>query len=78
MFGRFSKKKKTSSADAETLDGVAYVIGDIHGCFDELLELLDLIKEDILAEGPGPKYIVFLGDLMDLSLIHISEPTRPY
>ena len=65
MFGRFSKKKKTSSADAETLAGVAYVIGDIHGCFDELLELLDLIKEDILAEGPGPKYIVFLGDLMD-------------
>jgi len=65
MFGRFSKKKKTEKATDEKLDGFAYVIGDIHGCFDELVELLDLIKQDAALQPSGPKYVVFLGDLMD-------------
>jgi len=46
MFGRFSKKEKTKQLTDEKLDGFAYVIGDIHGCFDELVELLELIKQD--------------------------------
>jgi len=28
--------KKTEQVTDEKLDGFAYVIGDIHGCFDEL------------------------------------------
>lgn len=35
------------------------VIGDVHGCSDELLELLD-----VLAPGPDDQ-VVLLGDLMD-------------
>ena len=65
MFGRFSKKKKTDQQTNEKLDGFAYVIGDIHGCFDELVELLKLIEQDAALQSSGPKYVVFLGDLMD-------------
>jgi len=65
MFGRFSKKKKTDLQTDEKLDGFAYVIGDIHGCFDELVELLELIEQDAAQQSSGPKYVVFLGDLMD-------------
>ena len=65
MFGRFSKKKKTDLQTDEKLDGFAYVIGDIHGCFDELVELLELIEQDAVQQSSGPKHIVFLGDLMD-------------
>ena len=35
------------------------VIGDVHGCLDELRELLDVV-----APGPGDR-LVFLGDLLD-------------
>ena len=65
MFGRFSKKKKADLLTDEKLDGFAYVIGDIHGCFDELVELLKLIEQDAAQQSSGPKYVVFLGDLMD-------------
>jgi len=68
MFGLFKKanaKNKSSSANAEAVEGYAYVIGDIHGCFDELCELLELIESDAKSVEEGPKYIVFLGDLMD-------------
>ena len=36
-------------------------------------ELKQIIIEEIRANGPMP-----LEDYMALSLIHISEPTRPY
>lgn len=69
MFGSF--KNKTSKNDKRNVsaerifDGCAYVIGDIHGCFDELIALLKLVEADIAIQTDGPKYIVFLGDLMD-------------
>ena len=36
-----------------------YVIGDIHGNFDTLLKLVELIKET------NPKLVIFLGDIVD-------------
>ena len=65
MFGCLLKKKKTEQLADEKLDGFAYVIGDIHGCFDELIELLELIKQDAAQQSSRPKHVVFLGDLMD-------------
>lgn len=69
MFSLFKKKTSTSAdqniTPSQPIDGCAYVIGDIHGCFDELLELLGLIEEDAIIQPDDPKYIVFLGDLMD-------------
>ncbi|MDP9057738.1 MAG: serine/threonine protein phosphatase [Pseudomonadota bacterium] len=43
-----------------------YAIGDIHGCYDLMRQLLDRIGEhhDALPE-PGALHIVFLGDLID-------------
>jgi serine/threonine protein phosphatase 1 len=43
-----------------------YAIGDIHGCYDLLIELLGKIEQHAsgLPEGPSPR-IVLLGDLID-------------
>lgn len=64
MIGIFNNKKKLASKQ-EDVNGYAYAIGDIHGCYDELCELLSLIEQDIKSLDDSPKYIVFLGDLMD-------------
>ena len=45
-------------------DKVAYIIGDIHGCFQELLELEAKIKEHAKKHQWSP-YIVCVGDLID-------------
>jgi len=43
-----------------------YAIGDIHGCHDQLLELLDRIGDDNAARDGGlTPNIVFLGDMID-------------
>lgn len=39
-----------------------YAIGDIHGCYREMLDLLDLIREDC---GDDDCKIVFVGDYVD-------------
>ena len=65
MIGIFKNKKKTVSKQDETVNGYAYAVGDIHGCYDELCELLALIEDDIKSLDDSPKSIVFLGDLMD-------------
>lgn len=48
------------------------IIGDIHGCFDELLELLYALGYDVRKEGnsyvvqhPEGRKVVFVGDLVD-------------
>ncbi|MGH2355677.1 MAG: polynucleotide kinase-phosphatase, partial [Chloroflexota bacterium] len=53
------------------------IVGDVHGCFDELIELLDRLGYQVTTspdDGGGPRYrvrhpdgrkIVFLGDLVD-------------
>jgi len=65
MIGIFKSKKKSISKEEVAINSYAYVIGDIHGCYDELCELLTLIKKDIKSLDVSPIYIVFLGDLMD-------------
>ena len=42
-----------------------YAIGDVHGCFEELVALLDLIKQDLRARPRKETHMVFLGDLID-------------
>ena len=39
----------------------AVVIGDIHGNLETLIKLVEIINE----EKPKPKYIIFLGDIVD-------------
>lgn len=39
-----------------------YAIGDIHGCYDELISLLSMIDDDI---GSDTAKIVFIGDYVD-------------
>lgn len=46
------------------------IIGDIHGCYDELCELLEKLgyvvsKEQTMAYSPENRKLVFLGDLVD-------------
>ncbi len=65
-------KKGTSGGYQGPAEG-AYVIGDVHGCFDKMISLLKNIRDDIAREYPDisnlaqddlPK-IIFLGDLID-------------
>ncbi len=41
------------------------IIGDIHGCCDELLELLERLGYDRNKRHPENRKVVFLGDLVD-------------
>jgi protein phosphatase len=46
------------------------VIGDVHGCYDELAELLGALGYQVAADGasavhPGGRTAVFVGDLVD-------------
>jgi serine/threonine protein phosphatase 1 len=41
-----------------------YAIGDVHGCFDELISLERMIAQDA-EQLPGDKLIIMLGDYID-------------
>jgi protein phosphatase len=48
------------------------IVGDVHGCFDELLELIDRLGYAVNADGdrhvvspPEGRKLVFVGDLVD-------------
>lgn len=74
------------SFDRRDLVGPFDIIGDVHGCCDELEELLTLLGyrvgwqgKDVSVTPPAGRTLVFVGDLVDrgprtpdvLSLIHI-------
>ncbi|MEP1093344.1 MAG: metallophosphoesterase family protein [Rhizobiaceae bacterium] len=61
-----AKTKTVSGGDARVEKGMrVFAIGDIHGCIDELKELLKLIKKD-LNDHPVEKHrIIFIGDYVD-------------
>lgn len=69
MLGLFRRRTTTSlpfqrrrlSADEPA---VVYAIGDIHGCFDQLQELLDKIADDA-RHIAGRRILVTLGDYID-------------
>jgi serine/threonine protein phosphatase 1 len=42
-----------------------YAIGDVHGCYDLLVDLIRRIREDDAARAEAQTTIVFLGDLID-------------
>ncbi len=44
---------------------IAYGIGDVHGCFNAMLNLLDKIELDRAARPEAKATLVFLGDLID-------------
>jgi serine/threonine protein phosphatase 1 len=43
----------------------AYAIGDVHGCLDQLRELLTAIEADNAARPRCTSYVILLGDLID-------------
>ena len=42
-----------------------YAIGDIHGCLDQLLEVQDNIRKDLIARPHPHPAIIYLGDYID-------------
>lgn len=42
-----------------------YAIGDVHGCYDEMIRLLGIIESDHASRNPKECIVVFLGDLID-------------
>lgn len=53
------------SSEKTVSQGRAYVIGDIHGCFDAMKDLLVKIEADIKTAPISDVKIIFLGDLID-------------
>lgn len=52
------------------IQGPFDIIGDVHGCYDELLELLEKLgyhieEKGYMAEHPKGRIVVFVGDLVD-------------
>lgn len=66
VFGLFgSKRKKPESEWVGSPGKRLYAIGDVHGCFDEMIRLLDQIERDHQSRPSKECIIVFLGDLID-------------
>lgn len=42
-----------------------YAIGDVHGCADQLIQLLDLIEQDHARREPAELTVILLGDLVN-------------
>lgn len=61
----FSRKNKSQTAAKGKANKRAYAIGDIHGCLQETLDLLELIQADNAQRPAKETYLVFLGDLID-------------
>jgi protein phosphatase len=54
----------------KNLSGPFDIIGDVHGCYDELCELLETLgynvaRDEFLAVPPTNRRVVFVGDLVD-------------
>ena len=53
-------------ADAQIEPGLRlFAVGDVHGCADQLHEMLLLIKQDVSDRPIQRVKIVFLGDYID-------------
>lgn len=63
-------KKKSKLADAiphyNMPEGeIVYAIGDVHGCYMSMINLLEKIEIDRRSRPEGKSTVVFLGDLID-------------
>ncbi|MFN4095813.1 MAG: metallophosphoesterase, partial [Sphingomonas sp.] len=64
--GMFGASPATRPAPVALPDGErVYAIGDIHGRYDLLTDLLERIDADDAARGDARTRIIFLGDLVD-------------
>ena len=59
------KRKPQDKIPAGSPGKRLYAIGDVHGCFDEMRQLLALIRHDHTSRPEKSCIIVFLGDLID-------------
>lgn len=68
MFSRLREHKSHSARpkyiERHDLRCYVYAVGDIHGCYDQLVELQGKIDDD-LAQHRGPALVVYLGDYVD-------------
>lgn len=68
MLTRFRNKRDRPSSEPflapNTVNGLTYAIGDVHGRQDLLARLIDRISEDAAAFDVTPEF-VFLGDYID-------------
>lgn len=63
---KIDKNPHVKSLPSVEPDARVYAIGDIHGCFDLMILLLERIVEDADARADHRRpYIVFLGDYID-------------
>jgi len=63
---KFKRSQRVSNYPTVAPDARIYAIGDIHGCFDLMILLLERIVDDAEARADGRRpYIVFLGDYID-------------
>lgn len=64
MFGL--GRKPAAASGAQVPAGLrVYAVGDVHGRFDLLRQLLRLIEADNAARGTAETHVVMLGDLID-------------
>lgn len=69
-FGRFMSlfrraRPNPPAPDALSQDIALYAVGDVHGCFDLLMQLYDAIKKDLEELRPERSTEIFLGDYID-------------
>jgi len=66
MIKKFLGRKPKEIKTFKTPEGqAAYVIGDIHGCFEAMKDLLGNIDDHAQIHAQNGYLLVFLGDLMD-------------
>lgn len=68
--GKAGMARQPLSLDLRALRGPFDIIGDVHGCFAELCELLEKLgwtvdAENFRARPPYGRTVIFLGDLAD-------------
>jgi serine/threonine protein phosphatase 1 len=66
----FSRQKSSGVDARRNMPAVppgqrVYAIGDVHGCADELRQLLEAIDADHDRRGPATKTVILLGDLVN-------------
>jgi serine/threonine protein phosphatase 1 len=65
LAGRLGLRPRRGAA-ADTGGRLVYAIGDVHGCYDLLKDLLAQIAEDVAARTPDRRpVLVFCGDYID-------------
>lgn len=85
----YIKKKDFSNLQIEVEDAEEYqdhflpthleypIIGDIHGCYDELIEMLAQLRfkveNDLIVDKPSAKFPIIVGDFIDGDLVGVEK-----